>query len=173
MILANTQPSIPVHRFRNRLAHWHVFDIRVPAVPAARTVHVCCNGCHIFDDTRFFPGFKLEVIGFGVALVTHLGDYSVFLGSTHHHFDLVEGTCHRFFYINVFSVCHGFNSDREVRMVGDTHCNRIDLVCHLVKHLPEVLETRYFREHRDQFLRMLGSHIHITEGDYVTQSGIV
>ena len=114
MILANAQPGIPVHRFRNRLAHRHVFDVRVPAVPAARTVHVCRNGCHIFDDTRFFPGFKLEIIGFGMALVTHLGDYSVFLGGTHHNFNLIESTCHWFLYIHMFAVCHGFNGNREV-----------------------------------------------------------
>ena len=58
-------------------------------------------------------------------------------------------------------------------MVGNAHRNSIYLVCHLVEHLPEVLETGNFREHRDDFLGMFGSHIHITEGNYVTQSGII
>ena len=168
MMLHYTQPGIPVHCLRNRLTHRHMFDIRIPSVPAAGRVHMRCYGCYIFYKSGFFPGFELVIIRFRMSLVTHLSDYSVFLFAPHHQFHFIEGTSHRFFHIDMFTMSHRFNCNREMRVIGSSYRNCIDLVRHLIKHLAKILKTLGFREHRYKFLRMLGPHIHITKSHYIT-----
>ena len=68
---------------------------------------------------------------------------------------------------------HRLNRDREMRMVGNAHRYGIDLVGHPVEHGPEILETRNFREHIDNLLRMRSTHIHIAQGDHLTKSGLI
>ena len=129
-----------------------------------------CDSGNVFDQAGFFPCLELEVVAFGVSLVTHLRNDTEFLFGTHHHFYFLEGAGHRFFYIYVFSMSHCLDSDREMRVVRYTDCYGIDLVGHLVEHLTEILETRYFREHRNKFLSMRRTHIYITKSNDFTQT---
>ena len=168
VILGYTGPNVPIQCFRLRLAHRHVFDPRVPAMPTTGVVHVGSNGGHILDDAGLFPSLELEIVGFGMALVTHLGNDIIFLGGPHHDLNLLEGTCHRFLHIDMLAIADGFDGDGEVRMVGHTYRDGIDLVSHLLEHLAEILEAGSFREHVHDLLCMGCSHIYITEGHYVT-----
>jgi len=128
-------------------------------MPAARRVHVSRNRCNIFDQTGFFPCLELEIVGFGVPLVTHLGNDAEFLFGTHHNFYFLEGAGHRFFYIYVFSMSHCLDSDREMGMIRSSYGYGVDLV----SHLAEILETRNLREHRNNLLSMRSPHINIAK----------
>ena len=169
----NTQPSVPIQCFGNWFTHRHVRDVRVPVMPTARRVHVSCYSSDVFDQTGFFPCLELEVVGFGMSLVTHLGNDTEFLFGTHHHFDFLEGAGHRFFHIYMFSMSHCLDRDREMRVIRYTDCNSIDLVGHLVEHLAEILETRNFREHGNKFLSMRCTHIYITKCNHFAQTGFI
>ena len=142
-------------------------------MPTARRVHVSCDSGNVLDQAGFFPCLELEVVGFRVSLVTHLCNNTEFLFGTHHHFNFLEGAGHRFFYIYVFSMSHCLDRDREMGMVRCTNCNGVDLVGHLVEHLAEILETRYFREHRNKFLSMRCTHIYITKCNNFAQTGFI
>ena len=173
MMLHYPQPGIPIHCFRNRFSHRHMLDIRIPSVPTTRRVHMSGDSCYILYQTSFFPCLELEIIGFGMSLVTHLCDHAIFLFTAHHQFYFLESTRHRFFNIYMFAVGHCLDCDREMGMVGNPHRHSIDLIRHLIEHLTEILITGNFREHGDQFLRMLRPHIHIAKGYNITQSGLI
>ena len=173
MILRHAQPGVPIHRFRNRLAHRHVLDVRIPPVPAARIVHVGCDSGYILDDTGFLPGFKLEIIPFRVPLVTHLRHHAILLGRTHHDFNLMERPRHRLLYIHVDAMRHSLNRNREMGMVRHAYRYRVNLARHLVEHRTEVLIAGNFREHMDNLLRMFCTHIHIAKSHHVTKPRVV
>ena len=168
MMLHYAQPGIPIQCFRNRFTHRHMLDVRIPSVPTARRVHMSCDGSYILDQSGLFPGFELEVICFGVSLVTHLCNDTVFLFAFHHQLHFMESTGHRFFNIYMFAMSHSFDGYREMGMVWNPHRNSIYLICHLIEHLAEILEALSFREHRYKFLRMLSSHIHIAKSYHIT-----
>ena len=128
VILRYANPSVPIHGLRNGFTHRHVCDMWVPAMPTARVIHVCCDGGNILDNACLFPSLELEVVGLRVPLIAHLSNHTIFLGRTHHDFDLLEGTCHRFLHIDMFAMCHCLDRDGEVRMVRNTHCYGIYLV---------------------------------------------
>ena len=173
MILSYADPCVPIHRLGNRFSHRHMPNIRVPSVPATRIIHMGGNGGNILDNTGLFPCLELEIVRLGMSLVTHLGDNAVFLGPTHHDLYLLECAGHRFLYIYMFAVRHRLDRDREVGMIRHAYAYGIDLVRHPVEHRAEVLKTGRFREHVDNLLRVRGSHVHVAESYYVTQTCVI
>ena len=89
------------------------FDVRIPAVPATRRVHVGGDRRNVLDDSGVFPCLELEIIPFGVALVAHLVYYLVLFCRFHHQFDLVERACHRL----LGSPAHGAPGRRRWRQL--------------------------------------------------------
>ncbi|MPM80254.1 hypothetical protein SDC9_127301 [bioreactor metagenome] len=147
MIRLRRQPGVPIHRFGNGFCSGELLDVRIPSVPSACVVHVRCNGSNVFYNAGFFPGFELEIISFGVSLVTHLGDYlRVFPGCFYHQFNFVESTPHRFFHIHVFTLFNGHHYSREMGKIGNCYGNRLNLVPDLIEHHSKVLETFRIRE---------------------------
>ena len=76
-----------------------------------------CYSSDVFDQTGFFPCLELEVVGFGMSLVTHLGNDTEFLFGTSSSLDFLEGAGHRFFHIYMFSMSHCLDRDREMRVI--------------------------------------------------------
>lgn len=161
------QPGVPVERLRDRLSRRETFDVRIPAVPATRRVHVGGDRRNVLDDSGVFPCLELEIIPFGVALVAHLVDYLVLFCRFHHQLDLVERACHRLLGIDVLAERHRQHTDREVREVRNPDRNGVDLVAHLVEHLPEILEARHVRELLQRLFGVRGPHVYVAQRDDV------
>ena len=70
-------------------------------MPTTGTIHVGSYRCHIFDYPGVFPSLELEIIGFRMSLVTHLGHNLILLCRTHHKFNFIERARHWFFHIYV------------------------------------------------------------------------
>ncbi len=174
MMIACHQPGIPVQCFGYRFCCGEFFDIRIPAVPAARVVHVCRDSSDILDDACFLPRFELKVVGFGVTLVSHLGHYfGVFPGCLHHQFRLQKRTAQRLLHIHMLTLGHRHHHCREMGKVGYGNSHRFYLVAHLVEHLPEILEKFRVGEFGQRLFGMFCSQIHIAQGNHIGHACLV
>src|SRR5690606_13995528 len=98
-------PDFPIQCFRNSLWVWKSSNIMVPSMPPPGAVHVSIYSCNIFNNTSVFPSLILEIIGFGVSLISHLCRKFWILPSLgHHQFNLIERSCHWFFNIYMFAL---------------------------------------------------------------------
>ena len=174
MLFHNRMPSIPVECGRNSLFARQAGDLRVEGMPATCGVHMCGDGGNILDDASFRPGFELEIIRFGMALITHLGHYVRTLGSSlHHQFHFIEGSGHWLLHINVLTQGKREHGDGEMRMVWRTDTYSFNVITHLVKHLAEVLETRHIGKLFQYSLRLRRTHVYITESHKIGKARLV
>ncbi len=173
-MVARHQPGIPVQCFGNRFRGGKLPDVRIPAVPPARVVHVGRDRRHILDDAGFLPGLELEVVGLGVPLVSHLGNhFGILPGCLHDQLRLQEGTAQRLFHVHMLAFGHGHHHGRKMCKVGRGNGHRLNLVAHLVEHLPEILKKFRIRESGQCFPCVFRSQIHIAQGNHVGQSCLV
>ena len=103
------RPKIPIHSRRNGLSRREFIDIGIPTMPSSTAIHMRGHSSHILDDSGVHPGFKLEIIRFGVTLITHLGgQFWILLCCLNHQIHLLECACHRFLHIHMltFFECH-------------------------------------------------------------------
>ena len=141
-------------------------------MPAPGIVHVGRHFFHIFYDAILHPALKLEIIALAVPLVAHLGNHTVASGSFHHQMGFLIGPGKRLFHVNVLTKRHGQHGDGKVRKVGSPDANGIDLSCHPVKHLPEILEPGHIRVGLQVFKCMGCPHIRVTEGHCINHPGV-
>ena len=107
-----------------------------------------------------------------MALVAHLGgQVGMPAGGGHHQLRLVEGTAHRFFEVDVLALVEGQHSDREVGMVRDRRCDRVELIATLVEHLTIVTEPLGLRVHGKHLLALGPVNVDIAKGDHIDHSG--
>src|SRR5690554_751120 len=174
VIITGHQPGVPIKCFRHRFCGWKFFDVGIPTMPAARVVHMRSNRCYILDDACFFPCLELKVVGLGVALVSHLCNYpGIFSGCLHHQFRLKKSAAQRFLHIDMLPPSHRHHHCWEMGEVGRGDGNSVNLIAHLVEHLPEILEPFCIREFGQCLPGMLSSHIHVAQGHHIGQSGII
>ena len=162
------QPGIPIEGFRHRHRIGHMGNIGIPPVPTTGAVHVGGNGRYIFDDSGLCPCLELEIVGFGMSLVSHLRYYAVFLFGGYQALYFIESTGQRFFGINVFTQRHGQYGDGEMGKVRHANGYRVDLIGHFVEHLAEILILLGFGEQLHVFLRLRCSHIYVAQGHDIT-----
>ncbi len=166
------KPGIPVQRTWNRFFIGKFGNFRIPPVPATRIVHVGCDFCDIFDDPGFFPCLKLEIIGFGVSLITHLGYHiRIFQRSFNQQFRFIKCSGQRFFHVNMFSGFQREHTNGKMRMVGCRNHNGIEILSGFIKHHAEIFECFGFRVVRHCFFSMFCSQIHIAECNDVYHAG--
>lgn len=132
-------PSVPVHAFGKGIRGIFFYGC-APAVPAALVVHEGGDAGDVFDEASFGPGFELEVVASGVALVAHLGDDAGTVGEVDEALSLAEGVSERFFDVDVLAEGHGEHGDAEVGVVGGSDEDGVDVVRHGVEELAEVGE---------------------------------
>ena len=170
--LCGTQPCIPIHVLRQLLSGREAVYVGIPLVPAAFVVHVCGYGMYILDDARFHPRLELEVVGFGMSLVTHLSHHVRTLAcGFHQQLGFVEGACHRLFHVYVLARCQCQHGDREVRVVGRSDGYGVEVLSGLVEQLAEVAELLCLRVHADYLLCMRCTHVYVAQGHYVYHLG--
>src|SRR5690606_26490293 len=127
---------------------WEIFHIWIPSVPTACIIHMCINPGDILDDSSIFPRFELEVVCFGMPLVTHLGDHLTMLSCfLHHQFYLPECLRHRLLDIYVLAQLQSRHGYREMGKIRRTDRNRVNLIAHFVEHFPKILKTRNVWKH--------------------------
>ncbi|CCY50227.1 unknown [Bacteroides sp. CAG:189] len=142
----STQPTIPIQCLWNRFTGRHTRHFRIETMPTTRIIHMRRNRCYILNYTSFFPSLKLEIICFGVSLITHLCYNTIFRSSTHHQLYFIKRMSHRFFYINMFTQRHSKHSGGKMTMIRSTDTNRINLPLHLIEHHTEISELDRIRK---------------------------
>ena len=81
-----------------------------------------------------------------MSLIAHLADDAVLLLRRLQELAFAEGVGQWLLDVNMLAEAHRVHAGGEVRVVGRRHENGVDLVRHLVEHLPEILEPRQIRK---------------------------
>ena len=103
-----------------------------------------------------------------MSLIAHLCDltWAVF-GRLHEQLGFVECSGKRFFHIDVFPFGEREHTYGEVGEVGCGDGYSVKSIAGFVKHLTEILEPFCVRIHRQDFLCMFCSEIHVAECDHI------
>ena len=162
--LLRAEPCVPIHALRQRLCFGELMDVGVEFVPTARVVHVGGDGGDILDDACLLPGLELEIVGFGVALVSDLcGKVRMTAGILHQQLRLHEGACHGLLYVDVLAFVEGHHTNGEVDMVRNSCQDGIELRTGLLEHLTEVVEAFGLRVFFQYFLHMLAFKVDVAK----------
>ena len=172
MIRHNSMPSIPIHSCRDSFFLRKAIDVSIVIVPATRAVHVSRHSRHILDDSSILPSLKLEIIGFGVALVAHLGSkLRMFASCLHYEFCLMERAAERFLDVDVLPLIQSQHHEREVRVVWNCPDYSLEIFAAFVEHLTEVLELFYVRVSCEDLLALRAVQIDIAKSHDIYHAG--
>ena len=165
MPLGSTEPGVPIHALRQGLCFGQVFDIRVETMPATAIVHVSSDGGDILDDACLLPRLELEVVAFGVALVTYLGgQFGMTACHLHEEFSFEEGTRHGLLQIDVLAVGERHHGNGEVDVVGHGSHHGFEVAGSFLEQLAEVAEALDVGVFLQHFLALLSVEVYVAEG---------
>ena len=108
-----------------------------------------------------------------MALVAHLRGHLVFLFRRHHQLDLPEAVAHGFFAIDVLAEGHRQHRDGEMGEIRRADAYGVNVLAHLVEHLPEILKARRVRDQLQCFLRVRRAHVRVAQRDEIHHAGLV
>ena len=156
-------PSVPIHSLWNWIALRHLYHIPIIFMPTTIIVHMSNYRGNIFDDACFLPCFELEIVGFGMSLITYLsGNLWMTLGHLNQQLTFLESPNQGFLTINMLSIFHCHHCDKEMDMIRYTCSNCIEVIGIFFKELTEIGKTFSIRVHVEYLLTLFSIKVNIT-----------
>ena len=100
-----------------------------------------------------------------MSLIAHLADDAVLLLRRLQELAFAEGVGQWLLDVDMLAEAHRVHAGGEVRVVGRRHENGVDLVRHLVEHLPEILEPRQIRKPLQALERVRRTDVCVAQRD--------